>query len=298
MGQGKAQRGGGDGHPVGGADPLDPGDPAENLRRRGLVVVEGAIDRPGRKDAGIVGAAQQNADAALLAQRQEALQSLLLQQRIAPGEEEEVEIPLARHALAHLPFVEPGPDGADHALLAQLDAGAVAAGHELTHPRVRGRGGAVGPDIDVVAQQHVDPVEPETAETGLERTHHPVIAVVVDEAPVRLDDELVRHRRFGPAFLEQATDLGGEDETVAGLRAQETPEPRLRQPQPVERRGVEPAHAGVPRRRQRRLRHILGDFGKEIAERRAATAELGCLQSRARGAVEGDAVHGGLPVPR
>ena len=67
MRQRKAQRGGGDGDAVGGADPLDPRHPVEDLRRRGFVVVDGAFDRAGGEDAGVERATQQDADAARLA---------------------------------------------------------------------------------------------------------------------------------------------------------------------------------------------------------------------------------------
>ena len=74
------------------ADSLDAGDPLENVLRRLGIVVIGAGLGSCRQDAGIVGAAKDDTDAALLAERQEGRQRLLFQQRVAPGKQEQVEI--------------------------------------------------------------------------------------------------------------------------------------------------------------------------------------------------------------
>ena len=58
-------------------------------------------------------------DAALRAERQEAGERLLLQQRVAAGEQEDVEIAVLEQPLAWLPFVDPGAEALDDALVAQ-----------------------------------------------------------------------------------------------------------------------------------------------------------------------------------
>ena len=62
---------------------------------------------------------------------QEAVQALLIQQGVAAGQQEAVEIAGLGEALAGLPLVQPGADRLDDAFLAQLQQGGVGAFHGL-----------------------------------------------------------------------------------------------------------------------------------------------------------------------
>src|SRR6185312_7168584 len=120
------------------ADRLDLAYPFQDGRLGGRVVVHGAGDGAGGEDAGVVGPAHEEADAALLAERQEGLQRLLFEQRIAAGQEEAVEVARLRQLLAAVPLVEAGADSADGAALAQLHHRLVAALQDLLAAAVGG----------------------------------------------------------------------------------------------------------------------------------------------------------------
>src|ERR1700677_4874761 len=72
---------------------LDSANLVHDIRGRRDVVVLGAFDCPGGEDAGVIRAAEHNADVALLAKRQEVVQRALLQQRVAAGKQKEDEGP-------------------------------------------------------------------------------------------------------------------------------------------------------------------------------------------------------------
>ena len=82
----------GEAHLVGGADPVDPGDPVEDRGGRRLVIVERAGFRACRQDAGVEGSTDDDADLLVRAIGQERGERVLLQQRVAPGQEEQVEV--------------------------------------------------------------------------------------------------------------------------------------------------------------------------------------------------------------
>ena len=105
---------------VAGADRLDPPHPLHDLGRRRRILEVGALDRAGGEDAGVVGAADQERDVALLAQRQEAVERRLLEQGVAAGEQEAVEVAALGEVLAGGGLVDAGADRLDRALVAQL----------------------------------------------------------------------------------------------------------------------------------------------------------------------------------
>ena len=258
------------------ADRLDPANPVEDLGRGGVVIVPGPRPGPGRQHARIIRSAQKNADAALDAERQERGQRLLLQERIAPGQQEQVEIALPRQRLADLPFVHPRADGADHAFLAQPQHGLVAAGHQLPDPGVRGGLGPMGENIDVMGEQDIDAVDPESLQRCLHRAHHAVMRIVIDLPPAGRFEKLADPRALlRRAHLKQPPDLGGEHIAVPWLAAQEAVQPRLRQAEAIERGGVVKADARPPGGLQRRPRRLLAQWTIEIAERGGAEAEFG-----------------------
>ena len=76
--------------------------------------------RTGGQNARVVGPAQNDADIAFFAQRQEAVERLLLQQRVTPGQKEPVKIPQTQQAFADLPFIDAGADRSDFAGLTQF----------------------------------------------------------------------------------------------------------------------------------------------------------------------------------
>ncbi len=147
-----------------------------------------------RQNAGVVGSAENDADATLLAQRQEGIERLLFEERVAAGEQEEIEIALFGKCLAHLPFIHTGTDRLDDPLFAQLDHGVIATSHQLRNPLVGGGLGTMREDIDVMSEQHIDPVDTEAFERGVHRAHHAVIGIVIDLLPARRVEELADAR--------------------------------------------------------------------------------------------------------
>ena len=96
-------------HAVRTADRVQPRDPLPDRLRGWLVVVEGARPGTAREDPGVVGAADDDADPAPLAEGEEALERFLLEEGVATREKEEVEITPLREDLAGLPLVQPRP---------------------------------------------------------------------------------------------------------------------------------------------------------------------------------------------
>src|SRR3954454_16289836 len=139
-------------HAVPTADGLDTCNALHYIGRGRGVVVVGAGHRTGGQDAGIVGAADQKRDVPLGAVGQERVQRRLLEQRVAAGEQETVEVAGAGKILAGLDLVDPGADRAHDALLAQPQHGTVSAGHHLAEALYPGGLAAMGPDVDIVDQ--------------------------------------------------------------------------------------------------------------------------------------------------
>jgi hypothetical protein len=123
-------------HAVAAADGLDPRHFLDHLGRRFRIVVEGAGPGSAGQDAGIVGTAENDADAARYAERQKCLQGFLFQQRVAAGQQEKIEIPLLGKKLRRLPLVDAGADGSDDTLFPERQQGPVAGTHELRQARV------------------------------------------------------------------------------------------------------------------------------------------------------------------
>ena len=95
------------------ADLLDPPHALLHVVGRGAVVVVRVGLQPGRQNARVERAADDDADPLLLAERQKARQRLLLEQRVAAREHEHVEVAGAREGLGRLPFVDAGADRLD-----------------------------------------------------------------------------------------------------------------------------------------------------------------------------------------
>ena len=146
--------------------------------RRRRIVEPCVLDRSAGEDAGVVGPAEDDADAALLAQRQEGFQRFLFEQRVASCQQEAIEVAGLGERLTGLPFVESATDGLDETLLAQRQNRFVSSRHRfLEHI---GKPVALVAMIDVVDEEDVDAVGAEAIEAVLERTHRAVVAVVVE----------------------------------------------------------------------------------------------------------------------
>src|SRR5207344_1427997 len=95
----------------------------------GCVVEPGIFDCTARQYSGVVGTAQDDADAASLAQRKQGLDRFLLEERVASSQQKAVEITRLRELPASLPLVEAASDRFDQPLLAQRDQGLVCPRH-------------------------------------------------------------------------------------------------------------------------------------------------------------------------
>ena len=140
----------------------------------------------------------------------------------------------------------------------------------------------MGEDVDVMTIDDVDAVEPQPLERELERAHHAVVTVI-EAFPTRrrLEEPGLKRAFLGPAELQQPTDLGRDHKGVARLGAQESVQPRLGEPEAVDRRGVVVAAADRPGGVEGRARLLLRHRPVEVAERPSAEAEFGELQHRA-----------------
>ena len=93
--------------------------------------------------------------------------------------------------------------------------------------------------------------DPEALQTVLERAHDPVVAVVEHRLELEAADPLVLDRAGFERPAQQSSDLGRDDEVVALLAIERPAEAMLGLPAAVPGRGVEIAHAAVPRRSRR-----------------------------------------------
>ena len=126
-----------------------------------------------------------------LAERQERGQRVLLEQRVAPGQQEAVEVAAAEQRLADLPFVDASPDGPNGARGAKLLERAVApAIEQLAHTRVRRATRSVAHHVHVVHEEDVDAILAEPFQARLVRPHHAVVRVVVVKRPPGRVDEM------------------------------------------------------------------------------------------------------------
>jgi len=180
------------------ADALDPRDLVHHFGRGRPVVEMSARLGPGRQDAGIVDAPEDDADPLPFGERQELVQGVLLEERVAPGEQHAVEVSRLHEAHRRVGFVESEAHGLDDALAPELVRGFVGSLHRLPEALVRHLG-PVRPDVHIVQEEDVDAVEAEPQEGLLEGAHRAVIGIVHDggmrHAPgeARASDAAARH---------------------------------------------------------------------------------------------------------
>ena len=210
------------------ANDLQGSDAGKDVVGGGVVVVKRAGFRPGGEDARVIGATDDDAHAALQGQWQEAVQRCLLQQGVAPGQQEQVEIATLNQPLAGLPCVHPRAEGLDYALVAQLQQGAVAARHEFAQTRVQSVLAAMVGAVEIMSIEDVDAVKPGALQRGIKAAQHAVIAVVIHLAPGGHVEPLADAiALFGRAGAQMAADLGRKDVTVSRFSAQEMVQPGL-----------------------------------------------------------------------
>src|SRR3569832_1003083 len=109
-------------------------------------------------------------------QREENLERQLLEQRVAPGEHDNIKVGRAERLHAHFPLVDTDTDGADGARSTQLAHGAIPAVHELL--QAPGVLVTVTNPADVVDVQNIYPLALQTPQTVLVGTHDRVIRVI------------------------------------------------------------------------------------------------------------------------
>jgi hypothetical protein len=203
---------------VGLADGLDAGHAVEDRLRRGVVVVEGPGAGAGGEDAGVVGAADDDARAAAQAEGEERGERLLFQQRVAAGEEEDVEIAVLEQPLGVAPVVDAGAEALDDALVAKLHERPVAARHELLPFLDDALFRAEVEGIEAVGVEDVDPVDPEAFEREFHAAHDGVVGVVHDlGAGGDVEPFAEAVALVGGGRLEEAADLRGEHVASRGL---------------------------------------------------------------------------------
>ena len=176
------------------------------------------------------------------------------------GHEHAVRVRLAHDPLERRRRVHPGADRPDDALVAEFGE----RGERLADRRVE-------VVVRVVHEHDVHPVEAEPLEALLERPEHAVAA----EVPYPPQPGVLLERGISLARVppQQPPDLGGEHELVARAPAQRVADAALGHPGAVVRRGVEEAHAELPRGVARRARPRVTDWREQPAERPRAEAE-------------------------
>src|SRR4029079_18785999 len=228
MGEGKAQRGFRELYLVTLAHGLDAPHALKHVLRRLAVIVSGVGLGSDRQNAGVVRAAEHNADAALLAERKKTVEGLLLEQRVASRKQENVEIAASRQYLGHFPLVDAGAEDFDDLLVPQLDQRLVAGLHQRLDMGIACFDRAMSEDVDVMHEEYLDRVDPQALEREFERAHDSVVSVIKDLAARRRVEELADAQPlFRRCDLQQASDLGRDDILAPGLAAQEMIEPRL-----------------------------------------------------------------------
>ena len=102
----------------------------------------------------------------------------LLQKRVATGEQDSVERHDGSDISANLPLVHAKPEATDNALRLKVGQGRKRPSQGLAQPGGLVR--AMRVSVDVVHQQKVDPVKPQTRKACIHRPQCAVAGVVID----------------------------------------------------------------------------------------------------------------------
>ncbi len=190
----------------------------------GRVVERGAGPRVG-EHAAVHHAAGHHRDAPFDARRQEVGERLLVEQRVAVGEQDHVDVGLADEARQHRRLVHPRPDRADDARLAQP-----------VERRVGALDRRLPVIVGVVDVGDVDPVEPQALEALLDRAPDAVRAVVEHDVAARG----VRVERVVPAVASLVVEVLAAGEAPPSARRGDRPSSTARTRRAAGRRGAAP----------------------------------------------------------
>src|SRR5215475_798125 len=115
----------------------------------------GAVDGACRQDAAVIAASERDRDIPRLTERQEGIERVLFEERVASGEQEAVEVPFAQGLVADLPFVAADADRFDQALRAQFVERLVGAVHRSAEMRLLNLR-RMAEIVDIVDERDVD----------------------------------------------------------------------------------------------------------------------------------------------
>src|SRR6266511_957929 len=204
---------------------------------RGRDVVE---SRPGLgvcKQPAVEDSADDDRDSLRLAERKELSQTRLIEQGVAPSQEEAIEVRLESKTHQHFRLVHSGTDCTDDSFRSQIGERPKSPGDRL-----------VVMVVGIVDVKDVDAIEMQSLETVLERAHHTVMAEVENGGHRRgglvegfAVEELTRIRLA--AGLEQPADLGRQDEGLTWPGRERGTDPVLGETVAVERCRVEESDA-------------------------------------------------------
>ncbi len=151
------------------------------------------------------------------AHREQVFQRYLVEQRVATSQQKAIEVGLARKSCEHLGLVHAGAHGADHPVASQPVQGSIGSIERLVVVVVR-----------VVDVEDVDSCKAQPFQALLDGAHHAVIAEVEDR--VHRWGAAKRLAGLGwRARSQQAPDLAGESELVAGHPPQHLSHAHLRE---------------------------------------------------------------------
>ncbi len=243
-------------------------------RRRRVVEVSDLSDRgvcASGEDARVERAAGHDARPALYAQRKQFRQRTLIEQRVASGEQDHVEIRMTQRVEADRNTVDANAVRADDAGALQIRERRQAAVEEGA--KVAFEVGAVGRAVEIVHVDEVDAILAQTPPAVGERTEDAVARVVVrlrERQPIDVPVLIPGRRRVGH---EDPADLCREQERIARNVVQRRADPLLGQSITVVGRRVEIADSAAPCVPHELDGVRVGKRREQVAERRAAERE-------------------------
>src|SRR5258708_25455367 len=219
---------------VPGAYGLQPQCPLQDRGGHRTVVVVGGGTGVGQ-EAAVKSASDDDRDPLFKTERKQLGEADLVQQRVAAGEQETIEVRTPSQAGKHLRLVHSGTEGADQLLAAKLVEGPISPAQRL-----------IEKVVGVVDVKDVHPLQSQAFQTRLERAHDPVVGEV---------ENWIEGRRAKPALvwlwrsalLEQPADLRRECQLTARPVAQDVAEAALGQTKTIKRCCVEQTQTRVPR---------------------------------------------------
>src|SRR5260370_14805859 len=213
---------------------LQPHCPLQDRGGHRTVVVVGGGTGVGQ-EAAVESASDDDRDPLFKTERKQLGEADLVQQRLAAGEQETIQIRTPSQAGKHLRLVHSGTEGADQLLAAKLVEGPISPAQRL-----------IEKVVGVVDVEDVHPLQSQAFETRLERAHDPVVREVENWIEGRrAKPALVWLRRS--ALLEEPADLRRECQLTARPVAQEDAAAAARQAKTIKRCCVEQTQTRIPR---------------------------------------------------